>query len=80
MDYRISRAELEELARNITVLRERTEDVCKEFIATMKAGGYVLNAAKYAPAHSLNSRTMVAKLNNLPARSANGTDLKAPTE
>ena len=35
MNYRISRAELEELARNITVLRERTEAVCKEYIATM---------------------------------------------
>jgi predicted nucleotidyltransferase/HEPN domain-containing protein len=35
MDYRIARVDLEELARNITVLRERTEEVCKEFIATM---------------------------------------------
>ena len=35
MHYRISRSDLEELARNVAVLRERTEAVCKEHIAAM---------------------------------------------
>lgn len=35
MHYRISRSDLEELARNIAVLRERTEAVCTEHIASM---------------------------------------------
>ena len=37
MHYRISRADLEELARNVAVLHERTEAVCKEHIAAMQS-------------------------------------------
>jgi hypothetical protein len=36
LNYRISRGDLEELVKCVSVLHERTEAICKEYIATLK--------------------------------------------